>query len=716
MAQSNVARQRTIDTTNLVRKAYMRRHRSALLGVVMLLSSLQTTWAGEGADPYLWLEEVRGEKPLEWVKARSEATLSVLKAQPRFEEVYAKTLEVLDSDVRIPYPQFEGKYLYNFWKDKNNERGLWRRTTLAEYRKAAPKWEVLLDIDKLCREEGEQWVFKGAEGLYPDYRLFLVHLSRGGGDAVVIREFDADTKQFVKDGFSLTEAKSQVAWKDRDTLYIGTDFGPGSLTDSGYPRVAKLWKRGTPLSSAATVFEGESKDVEVGCGVVNTPERQYDVIHRGITFYTSHVYTIEAGRPIKLEIPDDAQFGGFFKNQMLVRLRSNWIVGSKTYPQGALISIDYDKYLKGDRAFDTVAEPNDRSNVVSFSNTRNLLLVNILDNVKSSLYEYQFKDGHWNRQKVKAPSLGTLGVVAADEQSDRYMFTYEGFLTPTSLYYASGGQANRPIKKLPNFFDPNGLKTEQFEATSKDGTRIPYFVVHSKQMKLDGTNPTLLYGYGGFEIEMLPSYSPASGISWLTKGGVYVLANIRGGGEFGPRWHQAALKENRQRAYDDFIAVAEDLIQRKITAPQHLGIMGGSNGGLLMGVMFTERPDLFHGVVCMVPLLDMKRYNKLLAGASWMAEYGNPDVAEEWAYISKYSPYQNVRADAKYPQVFFYTSTADDRVHPGHARKMVAKMESLGHKVYYYENTEGGHAAAATNKQLALRTALSYSYLWMQLK
>jgi prolyl oligopeptidase len=366
--------------------------------------------------------------------------------------------------------------------------------------------------------------------------------------------------------------------------------------------------------------------------------------------------------------------------------------------------------------FDTIAEPNERSNIVSFSNTRNLLLVNILDNVKSSLYEYRFKEGRWERQKIKAPPLGTLGVAAADELSDRYMFTYEGFLTPTTLYYATDGQATRPVKKLPNFFDPNGLKTEQLEAVSKDGTRVPYFVVHSRQMKADGANPTLLYGYGGFEIEELPNYSPATGISWLTKGGVYVLANIRGGGEFGPRWHQAALKEHRQRAYDDFIAVAEDLIQRKITAPQHLGIMGGSNGGLLMGVMFTERPDLFHGVVCMVPLLDMKRYNKLLAGASWMAEYGNPDVPEEWAYISKYSPYQNVRADAKYPQVFFYTSTADDRVHPGHARKMVAKMEAQGHKVYYYENTEGGHAAASTNKQLALRTALSFSYLWMQLK
>ncbi len=694
----------------------MREVWGVLLGAIVVLVSGQTMRAGDEADPYLWLEEVRGEKPLEWVKTHNEATLAVFKAQPGFEEVYARTLEVLDSDVRIPYPQFQGKYLYNFWKDKNNERGLWRRTTPAEYRKPAPEWEVLLDIDKLSREEGQQWVFKGAEGLYPDYRLFMVELSRGGGDAVVTREFDADTKQFVKDGFSLPEAKGSISWKDRDTLYVQTDFGPGSQTDSGYPRITKLWKRGTPLSSAKTIFEGEAKDVSVGCQVINTPERQYDVIERGITFYTSHVYTIEAGKPIKLEIPEDAQFSGFFKNQMLVRLRSNWKLGTETYRQGALISMDYDKYLKGERTFETVVEPNDQSNIVSFTRTRNLLLVGLLDNVRSSLYEYRFQEGRWDRRKVDAPRLGTLNLMAADKLSDQYMFTYEGFLTPTSLYYAADDQALQPVKHLPSFFDAGGLQTEQFETASKDGTRIPYFVVHSKQIKPDGSNPTLLYGYGGFEIEMLPSYSPATGISWLTKGGIYVLANIRGGGEFGPRWHQAALKEHRQRAYDDFIAVAEDLVKRKITSPQHLGIMGGSNGGLLMGVMFTQRPDLFNAVVCMVPLLDMKRYNKLLAGASWMAEYGNPDVAEEWAYISKYSPYQNVRADGKYPRIFFYTSTADDRVHPGHARKMAAKMEAMSHKVYYYENTEGGHAAASTNKQLALRTALSYSYLWMQLK
>ena len=667
-------------------------------------------------DAYLWLEEVESQKAMDWVRQQNEATLRVLQAQPMFAGTYEKTLEILNSDRRIAYPQFQGVYLYNFWQDANHERGLWRRTTLAEYVKPSPQWEILLDIDKLCRDEGQQWVFKGAAGLHPDYRRFMVYLSRGGGDATVAREFDASAGQFVNGGFYLCEAKGSVSWEDPNTLYVQTDFGTGTLTDSGYPRIVKLWKRRTPLSEARTVFEGQSTDVEIGCSVINTPERQYDVIQRGITFYTSHVYVIEDGRPIRLEIPDDAELGGFFKNQMLVRLRSDWTIGSRTCKQGSLIGIDYDKYLKGDRAFTTIVEPNEKSNVVSFANTRNLLLVTMLNNVRAELYKYRFKEGRWEEEKIDTPQLGTVSLAAADEESDQYFFRYESFLTPSSLYYVSDAQSIQKLKNLPDFFDSKGLEVKQLEAVSRDGTRIPYFIVQPAGMKADGANPTLLYGYGGFEISELPAYSGVLGAGWLEKGGVYAVANIRGGGEFGPRWHQAALKQNRQRAYDDFIAVAEDLVRRKITSPRHLGIMGGSNGGLLMGVMLTERPDLFDAVVCLVPLLDMRRYNKLLAGASWMAEFGNPDVPEEWAYIKQYSPYQNVSADKKYPQVLFCTSTRDDRVHPGHARKMVARMEEMGHKVYYYENTEGGHAAAATNKQRAMRYALVYSFLWMQLR
>jgi prolyl oligopeptidase len=514
----------------------------------------------------------------------------------------------------------------------------------------------------------------------------------------------------------LPEAKSRLSWKDPNTVYVGTDFGEGSLTDSGYPRIAKKWKRGTALEQAQTIFEGETTDVSARCYVINTPERQYEVIYRGMTFYTSNVFVIENGQLVKLEVPEDADFGGFFKNQMLVRLKSDWTIDSDTYKQGSLISIDYDKYLQGDRTFTVVVEPNERSNILWFSNTRNLLLVAMLNNVRTELDKYRFADGGWEKEKIDLPGMGTLYVAAADEQSDQYFINYEDFLTPTSLYYVKDGQNMQKVKGLPEFFDANGLEVKQLEAVSKDGTRIPYFLVQSGKVNTNGSNPTLLGGYGGFEIPEIPHYNGVRGAAWLEKGGIYALANIRGGGEFGPKWHQAALKENRQRAYDDFIAVAEDLIERRITSPRHLGIMGGSNGGLLVGAVFTQRPELFNAVVCAVPLLDMKRYNKLLAGASWMAEYGNPDIPEEWAYIKKYSPYHNVFADKKYPQVFFYTSTRDDRVHPGHARKMVAKMEEMGHTVFYYENMEGGHAGAVTNKQIALRTAMSYAYLWMQLK
>jgi len=687
-----------------------------LLSALPMILPVCAARAGDEADLYLWLEDVESQKAMDWVHQQNEATLRVLQAQPMFAGTYEKMLEILNSDKRIAYPQFQGAYLYNFWQDASHERGLWRRTTLAEYVKASPQWEVLLDIDKLSRDEGQPWVFRGAAGLYPDYRLFIVYLSRGGGDATVAREFDASAGQFVNQGFYLPEAKGSVSWKDPNTLYVQTDFGPGTLTDSGYPRIVKLWKRGTPLNEARTVFEGQSTDVEIGCGVINRPERQYDVIQRGITFYTSHVYVIEDGRPIRVEIPDDAEFGGFFRNQMLVRLRSDWTTGPRTCKQGSLISIDYDRYLKGDREFTTVVEPDEKSNVVSFDNTRGFLLVTMLNNVRTELYKYRFKEGRWEEEKIATPPLGTVSLVAADEKSDQYFFEHESFLTPSSLYYVSDARSVQKLKSLPDFFDAKGLEVKQLKAVSRDGTRIPYFLVQPAGMKAGGANPTLLYGYGGFEISELPAYSGALGAGWLEKGGVYAVANIRGGGEFGPRWHQAALKQNRQRAYDDFIAVAEDLVHRKITSPRHLGIMGGSNGGLLMGVMLTERPDLFNAVVGLVPLLDMRRYNKLLAGASWMAEFGNPDVPEEWAYIKQYSPYQNVSADKKYPQVLFCTSTRDDRVHPGHARKMVARMEAMGHKVYYYENTEGGHAAAATNTQRAMRYALVYSFLWMQLR
>ncbi|NLP10253.1 S9 family peptidase [bacterium] len=668
-------------------------------------------------DPFLWLEEVNGEKALEWVKAKNAATVAELQQHPDYIPLYNRILAVLNSKERIAFPSLVGEYAYNFWQDEKNPRGLWRRTLLADYFNPAPVWETVLDLDELSRREGEPWAFKGASYLYPAFDLCLVRLSRGGSDATEIREFDLVKKEFVKEGFYLPKAKSNVSWINRNELLIGTDFGPGSLTTSGYPRIAKIWRRGTPLSGARTLYTGQESDMGVRGGAINTPERQYIVVSRNITFYTSNSFVMEGDKLIKLDIPDDAQFGGFFRNQMLLELKSDWTTGGHTYKQGALISIDYGQFLMGDRNFAVVFTPSERSSLVGFTTTKNALLILKLTNVVSELFRYTLQDGQWVGEKIAAPEYGAIGLTATDDFSDQYFFTYANYLTPTSLYYVpANGKKIAKVKSLPHYFNSKDLLVEQYEAASKDGTVIPYFVVRSKKAKLNGANPTLLYGYGGFEIAMQPGYSAITGVAWLEKGGVYAVANIRGGGEFGPKWHQAALKENRQRAFDDFAAVAEDLIRHKITSPRHLGIEGGSNGGLLVGVMLTQRPDLFNAVICSVPLLDMKRYNKLLAGASWMGEYGNPDLPEEWAFISKYSPYQNLAADKKYPRVLFTTTTRDDRVHPSHARKMAAKMEAMGHPFYYFENTEGGHGSGVTNEQRAEMLTLEHVYLLKMLK
>ena len=686
--------------------------------VGFLLASTLVLWAADsGADPYLWLEDVTGQRSLDWARERNAVSTKELEGSPEFDPLRKRLLSILDSRERIPDVAKHGAYFYNFWRDDRHVRGLWRRTTLAEYKKAAPKWETVLDLDALSTAEKENWVWKGYGILHPTYDRCLVSLSRGGADAKVAREFDLEKKEFVPGGFYLPEAKSDADWRDRDTLYVGTDFGPGSLTDSGYPRVIKEWKRGTPLSAARVVFEGRKEDVSVGVGVEYDHGIRYEMISRSPTFFTSETRVRRGDDWIKIETPDDVRVGTF-ADQLLFNLRTDWTVGGKTYPAGALLAAGFEEYLKGGRNFSVLFEPSARKSLAATSATKNFLILNELENVKNRLYVLDRVGGKWRRQPLDAPAFGSVHVRGIDaDESDDFFLSVTDFLTPSSLYLGRVGSAEREkLKSLPPFFKADGLEISQHEATSKDGTKIPYFQVARKNLELKGNNPTLLYGYGGFEVSMLPSYGASVGSAWLERGGVYVLANIRGGGEFGPSWHNAARKENRQRAYDDFIAVAEDLEGRGVTSPRHLGIQGGSNGGLLMGVMLTERPELFRAVVCQVPLLDMRRYNKLLAGASWMDEYGDPDQPAEWAYISKYSPYQNVVKDKKYPRVFFTTSTRDDRVHPGHARKMVARMLEQGHDVLYYENIEGGHGGAANNAQAAYMSALAFTFLWQELK
>ncbi|MFV2073776.1 MAG: prolyl oligopeptidase family protein [Thermoanaerobaculales bacterium] len=687
---------------------------SVLAAILVSLMSATLAVAGD-EDPYLWLEEVEGEKALTWVEARSAADTTELEAVPEFAPIHEKLIEIYNSRDRIPSPSIRGAWIYNFWRDKEHVRGLWRRTFLDEYVQASPTWETVLDIDALAEAEDENWVWKGTTCLAPEYRRCMVSLSRGGADAAVQREFDTAAKRFVNDGFGLPEAKARVSWKDENTIWVGTDFGEGSLTTSGYPRTVRLWERGTPLTQAKQIFEGTVDDVAVGAYTKITPEGRYDIVYKTPEFFRGTTYLVLGGRLVKLDLPEDASMQGLFKDRMVVALRSDWSVGGVTYPQGALLAIDLDDFLAGGREFDVLFEPSERISLGSVATTVDHLLYSTLDNVRGRLYRLTSGDEGWSSEEIELPGLGTVGISTTGDVDNSFFFTYTDFLTPSSLYLVRDGEAPEKIKTTPEYFDSDGMKVVQYEATSSDGTKIPYFVFMPKGFEADGANPTVLYGYGGFEISMKPRYSAATGYAWVERGGVYVVANIRGGGEFGPKWHQGAMKEKHQNNFDDFIAVAEDLIARKITSPEHLGIMGGSQGGLLVGGTFVQRPELFKAVVCQVPLLDMKRYNKLLAGASWMAEYGNPDT-EDWEYIKTWSPYQNLDPKKDYPKVFFYTSTRDDRVHPAHARKMVAKMTDMGKPVYYYENTEGGHAAGANLNQRAYTGALTYAYLWMMLK
>lgn len=690
-----------------------------LAGMLVLTSLAACSPTEKVEDPYLWLEDVEGEEALAWVEEQNSDSLGYLETLPTFQPLYERNLEIYDSEERIASPELMGDYIYNYWRDAANKRGIWRRTTLDNYVSGELEWDVVLDLDSLAEDEGEDWVWKGSSCLRPEYRKCLLNLSRGGADAVVVREFDSETRNFVDDGFFVSEAKTGMSWIDEDTVFIGSDFGDDTVTDSGYARTSRLWVRGVPLEEAKEVFAGEQADVAVAVYRAWDGDEAYDVVHRTPTFFTAIRYMYaEDGNHHKIEIPDDASFHGLMNGQMIVELKSDWQPADTTYTQGTLMSIDFDTFVDGGRDFKIIYVPTEQSAIPrgGVAWTRDYLVLNQLEDVTSRLSRYELVDGEWLRTEIQTEALGSISLVSAAEDSNVFFFSYEGFLRPDTLYVANdGGDSVELLFALPSFFDAKGMSVEQHFATSKDGTKIPYFLVLPDGFELGADTPTLIYGYGGFQISRTPSYSATVGHAWLARGGVYVVANIRGGGEYGPRWHQAALKEHRQRAYDDMAAVAEDLIALDVTSAEHLGVRGGSNGGLLTGVMLTQRPDLWGAVVVQVPLLDMKRFNHLLAGASWMDEYGDPDT-DDWSYIKEYSPYHNIDADADYPKAFFTTSTRDDRVHPAHARKMVARMKEMGHDLHYYENTVGGHAGASDNTQAARLQSLIYSYLWDQLQ
>lgn len=671
-------------------------------------------------DPYQWLEEIEGARALAWVREHNARTEAELAATPQFRQLEADIRTILDSDAKIPYVEKIGDFYYNLWKDKDHARGIWRRTTLAEYRKPNPAWETVLDIDALNAAEQETWVWHGAQCLKPDNTRCLIALSRGGSDADVTREFDLISKTWVEGGFYRPAAKGGLGWIDADTVYVYTDFGQGSLTSSGYPRMVKEWKRGTPLEAAKVVYEGKVDDMYIAAGHDPTPGFERDFVTRTIAFYNDELYLRDKGGAlVKVDAPNSAN-KSVHRQWLGLELREPWTVGGRTYQAGSFLVTHFDAFMAGERQFDVLFEPTDTTSLAGVTFTADHIVLNVMQDVKNRLSVLTHRDGTWAARPLQVghSPFGAISASAVDSQeSDALWLTVTDYLTPTTLLLTDVGQAQariEPLKAMPAFFDASGDVIEQHFATSRDGTRVPYFLVRPKDLSFDGAAPTLLYGYGGFEISLTPGYSGGIGKGWLEKGGVYAVANIRGGGEYGPRWHQAALKANRHKAYEDFAAVAQDLVARKVTSPEHLGAQGGSNGGLLMGNMLTRYPQLFGAIVVQVPLLDMKRYSHLLAGASWMAEYGDPDTAD-WEYIRTFSPYHLFDPGKTYPPTLFMTSTRDDRVHPGHARKMAAKMLDAGKDVRYYENIEGGHGGAADNAQAAHMSALAYTFLWDQL-
>ncbi len=657
-------------------------------------------------DPYLWLEEVTGDEALDWVRARNEPTLAQL-CDDEFERMRIEALEVYDTDARIPYVGRRGEYLYNFWRDAANPRGLWRRTTLDSYRTDSPDWDVLIDVDELGRADGEKWVWAGANVIEPDFTRALVWLSPGGSDASLLREFDMLTREFVADGFQLPEAKSVAGWADPDTVLVGTDFGPDSLTESGYPRIIKRWRRGTPLTEAETIFEGTRADVRVVASVDRTPGFERTLLVRAVDFWNDEVYELRGSELIRIDAPTDAGLSTH-REWLLIELRSDWSRADMTYRAGSLLAAQYDEFLSGTAELTVVFEPDEHTALHQFAFTRDRLLLVTLADVASRVEIVTL--GTWQREPLAGiPAATNTVIVAADDTGDEYFLDSSGFDAPSRLMRGTGTGPLDQVKSAPAFFDAENITVTQHFVTSEDGTSIPYFLVRPDG--ISGPGPTLLGGYGGFESSNTPGYAGVLGRLWLARGGTYAMANIRGGGEYGPAWHTGAMRENRYKVDEDFAAVATDLVNRGITTVEQLGARGGSNGGLLMGIMLTKYPEKFGALVCDVPLLDMKRYHLLLAGASWVAEYGDPDNPDDWAFISEYSPYQNISATRKYPPVLFTTSTRDDRVHPGHARKMAAALQAVGHRVWYYENIEGGHGGAADNEQAAFVTALSYSFL-----
>ena len=680
----------------------------------LLLALLLSFQSFAQDDPYLWLEEIESEKSMEWVQTQNAKTKKAVESAEGFTALKGNFLKSMNDDEKIDYPSVVKDMVYNFWKDENHVRGIWRRTSKDLYMKNEAKWETVIDLDALSEKDNAKWVFHGATWLEPNFEKCLISLSDGGTDEDIVREFDVTKKEFVADGFELPSSKGGAVWLNEDELLVARNFGEGSMTTSGYPRIVKRLKRGQKLEDAELIMEAEGDIMGLWPGSSYVDGKRQLTLYKAYSFYSHDVYSLVDDEFIRLDLPKDSELQDIYEGVELVRLNSDWEVNEVTFKSGDLVAVDHELLMKGELDVSLAFRPDSKTSIEGVRVTKDGVLLNTIQNVKSVLYILNYSDTKWVMNKVETPEFGRISVISSDREDSEYFYQYSNYITPPTLYYKDGGKTT-VVRQGKKKFEADNLEVHQYEVKSKDGTTIPYFIIHKKDLKLDGTNPTLVYAYGGFNVSVKPGYNTRTGIGWLEQGGVYVVANIRGGGEFGPSWHQAAMKGKRQNAYDDFYSVCEDVIERKISSPKHLGAFGWSNGGLMAGVVATQRPDLFNAVIIGAPLLDMKRFNKMLAGASWMGEYGNPDIPEEWEFIKKYSPYHNVHKGTDYPEVLIVTSTKDDRVHPAHARKMAARMMEQGHPLYYFETIEGGHGASSTNEQAAFNQAMMFTYLRMKL-
>lgn len=683
-----------------------------LLGICCIINPLTAT------DRFLWLEDREGDSAIAWVKHQNEITASNLASGNRFFRIKSRIKEVLDNNFKIPYVHKSGDFLYNFWQDSHNIRGIWRRTTMEEYLKAKPAWEVLLDIDSLAAAEDENWVWQGANLLLPACRRAIISLSRGGGDASVKREFDLPTNTFISDGFNLPESKGGIDWIDSNTVYLSFTLGEGNLTNSGYARFARRWRRGVLPVESEKIFEGKTDYVSVSAFFDRSPGYERHGLHVGTTFWTSELYMLIDDSYVLIDKPADASFS-WYKDWAVINLRSTWTTEDRTWEAGTLLICKLQDYLVGKRTFQSLFTPSKSVSLHSYSFTKNLVILNLLRDVRNEIYACEVSDGIWTKRSLSfnVPNA-TISINDVEGiESDDYWLTVNDYTTPTTLSHGTlGGLPPTEIKEMPGLFNSGSCVVEQHFAISSDGTRIPYTIVHSRPSGQNTAMPVLLHAYGGFRISLLPRYNSVVGVGWIEQGGAYAVANIRGGGEYGPSWHSQAIKANRNKAFEDLAAVARDIVKRGYTTHSGLGVQGRSNGGLLTGNMLTQYPELFGAIAIQVPLLDMSRYHLLPAGASWIGEYGNPDDSTDWQYLQHFSPYHNVRPTQNYPPTLIATSTMDDRVHPGHARKMAALMQEMNHRVQYYENVEGGHRGAANNEQSAFWDAITFEFFLRNLK